>query len=60
MALLNVNDGVNRFIGTTLNMEPRIAGVIGEGGYQLLGVLFFAALALTLFRAARRSKPPVV
>ena len=41
-------------------MEPRIAGVIGQGGYELLGVIFFAALALALYRAARRSKPPVV
>ncbi|WP_242341374.1 MULTISPECIES: OPT family oligopeptide transporter [unclassified Anaeromyxobacter] len=62
VALLNVNDGVNHFIEKTLNMEPRISGVIGEEGFALLGVLFFAALALMLFRAARRAqpKPPAV
>ena len=55
VALLQVNDGVDAFIQKTLNMEPRIAAVIGEGGYQLLGVGFFAAMALALFRIARRS-----
>jgi uncharacterized oligopeptide transporter (OPT) family protein len=55
VALLQVNDGVDAFIQKTLNMEPRITAVIGEGGYQLLGVGFFAAMALVLFRTARRS-----
>jgi len=58
VALLNVNDGVNQFIGKTLNMEPVIAGAIGEPGYQLLGVIFFATLGLLLYRAARKSAPP--
>jgi hypothetical protein len=62
VALLQVNDGVSEFIGKTLNMEPRIEHVIGSGGYTLLGVLFFAALGLTLYRASRKSAatPPAV
>jgi putative OPT family oligopeptide transporter len=55
VALLNVNDGVNQFLSTKLNMEPRIAHAIGEGGFQLLGVTFFATLAGFLFWTARRS-----
>jgi uncharacterized oligopeptide transporter (OPT) family protein len=55
VALLQVNDGVDAFIQKTLNMQPRIAAAIGEGGYQLLGVAFFAAMAFLLFRTARRS-----
>jgi len=55
VALLQVNDGVDAFIQKTLNMEPRIASHVGESGYQLLGVGFFAAMALLLYRTARRS-----
>jgi putative OPT family oligopeptide transporter len=58
VALLQVNDGVSAFIQKTLNMEPRIESVIGSGGFTLLGVLFFAALCLLLFRASRRSAAP--
>jgi putative OPT family oligopeptide transporter len=61
VALLQVNDGVSEFIGKTLNMEPRIEHLIGADGYTLLGVLFFAALGLMLFKASRKSAatPPV-
>jgi putative OPT family oligopeptide transporter len=57
VALLSVNDGVNRFIATTLNMEPRIAHLIGQGGYELLGVIFFAGLGYTLYRAGKKPAP---
>jgi len=54
VALLQVNDNVDAFIQKTLNMEPRITALFGAGGYQLLGVGFFAAMALVLFRTARK------
>lgn len=37
-----------------VNLEHSMTNVFGEGGYQLLGVGFFAALALLLVRAARK------
>jgi putative OPT family oligopeptide transporter len=58
VALLQVNDTVDAFIGKTLNMEPRLTEALGGPGYQLLGVAFFAAMALILYRVARKSAPP--
>jgi putative OPT family oligopeptide transporter len=57
VALLNVNDGINRFLEEKLNLEPAISGVIGHGGFQLLGVAFFAALGVLLYRASQRPQP---
>jgi OPT family oligopeptide transporter len=37
-----------------LNLEENATHALGEGGYQMLGVAFFAALALFLVRAARQ------
>jgi putative OPT family oligopeptide transporter len=41
----------------TLSVEPKIAASVGEGGYDLLGVLAFAVMGLTLFRVALRPMP---
>ena len=54
-ALLQVNDDVDRFFATRLNLQPGLTGVLGTAGYELLGVGFFALLAFLLFRTARRS-----
>jgi putative OPT family oligopeptide transporter len=42
---LSIEDGVTKAVG-------------GEGGYQLLGVIAFAVMGLTLYRIATRSRPP--
>jgi hypothetical protein len=55
VALLQVNPAVERFLSQRLNLEPALRGVLGAGGYQLLGVAAFAALALLLYRTARSS-----
>ncbi|MEZ0543140.1 OPT family oligopeptide transporter [Fibrella arboris] len=47
VALLSVNDGIYTTL-STLSLEPALDGAFGAGGYQLLGALFFAALAGTL------------
>jgi len=59
VALLNVNDGVNRFISQNLNLEPRIEHLLGRTGYELLGVFFFAGLGFLLWRASRKPAPTV-
>ncbi|HTP52284.1 MAG TPA: OPT/YSL family transporter [Anaeromyxobacteraceae bacterium] len=55
VALLQVNDSVDQFFATHLNLQPTLTRLLGSGGYQLLGVGFFALLGLLLFRTARRS-----
>ncbi|XWW48173.1 OPT/YSL family transporter [Fibrella sp. USSR17] len=47
VALLSVNDGVYTAL-SKLSLESALEGAFGDGGYQLLGALFFAALAGTL------------
>jgi putative OPT family oligopeptide transporter len=54
VALLQVNDNVERFLSSNLNMEPAISRVIGHGGFTLLGVASFAGLGVLLFRAGRK------
>jgi putative OPT family oligopeptide transporter len=55
VALLQVNDRVEGFLRRNLDLHGAVARLLGETGYQLLGVGSFAALALVLYRTARRS-----
>jgi len=59
VALLNVNDGINKYLADNLDLEPAISGVIGHGGYQLLGVAAFLGLGVLLYRASQRPQPTV-
>ncbi|MFO0584849.1 MAG: oligopeptide transporter, OPT family [Anaeromyxobacter sp.] len=58
VALLNVNDRVNETI-SKWNAEHALRGAIGEGGYELLGVGFFALLGFLLWRASKKAAPEV-
>ena len=49
VALLSVNESVYNGL-TAMTLEPALAGVLGEGGYMLLGALTFAGLAILLYR----------
>ena len=49
VALLSVNDGIFNVL-TSLTLEPALAGLLGEGGYMLLGALSFVGLAIMLWR----------
>jgi putative OPT family oligopeptide transporter len=57
VALLNVNEDINKFLEQKLNLEPAITGVIGHGGFQLLGVAAFVGLGVLLFRASQKPQP---
>ncbi len=56
VALLNVNEGFAAKLNS-ISLEHGIASAIGEGGYQVLGVVFFAALAFILYRIAVKANP---
>jgi putative OPT family oligopeptide transporter len=58
VALLQVNDSVAAWLGR-LNAEPALVRLLGHGRYAVLGVAFFAALGLLLFRAARKPQAKV-
>lgn len=53
VALLSVNDSIFNALAS-LSLEPALEGVIGEGGFQLLGALAFAGLASILWRVATK------
>ena len=49
VALLSVNETVYNGLAS-LTLEPALAGMLGEGGYMLLGALAFVGLATILWR----------
>lgn len=51
VALLSVNDDIFKSL-QKVNAEHGISRMLGEGGYAILGVLFFAAMAFMLYRQA--------
>jgi putative OPT family oligopeptide transporter len=53
VALLSVNDGVFQFL-QGISAEHGLSSAFGAGGYNLLGVLFFTAMCLILYRTATR------
>ncbi|MBK6545198.1 MAG: oligopeptide transporter, OPT family [Saprospiraceae bacterium] len=53
VALLSVNEGIANSLAS-ISLEHGITGAFGAGIYQLIGVLFFAALAFILFRIATK------
>jgi putative OPT family oligopeptide transporter len=58
VALLNVNEGIARQL-TRLDLEPAISGVIGHGGFTVLGVAAFLGLGVMLYRASQKPTPTV-
>jgi hypothetical protein len=54
VALLQASDGTAAALGT-VNQEHLVTAMLGPGGYQILGVLFFAALAYLLLRTGQRN-----
>ena len=53
VAMLQATDGTAAAMNS-ISLEHAVTGMVGEGGYQILGVLFFAALAWALVRIAGR------
>ena len=53
VALLQASDATAKPL-EKLSAEHSISGALGENGYYILGVIFFASLAYFLVRAARK------
>ena len=51
VALLSVNDNVFKAL-QDISAEHGLTNMLGAGGYQILAVLFFAAMAFMLYRLA--------
>lgn len=49
VALLSVNDNIFNSL-KSISAEPGMSVIFGHGGYQLIGVLFFCAMAFMLYR----------
>jgi hypothetical protein len=52
VALLTVTDR-GASVVARLSLERTLTGILGAGGYQILGLCCFATMALTLARVAR-------
>ena len=54
IAVLFVNDSIANSL-KQVNLEETLTTVLGDGGYQVLGTLFFCMLAFVLYRIARKN-----
>ncbi|AWO01892.1 oligopeptide transporter, OPT family [Chitinophaga alhagiae] len=58
VAILSVNERVSGGLAK-VNAEAGLAAALGHGGYQVLGVLFFAAMGYTLYRIGRQKQTSI-
>ena len=55
IAFVSGSDGGDKFL-RTISMEGGLTSSLGEHGYFLMGVLFFAAMGWVLYKTALKSK----
>lgn len=50
-----------KFSGTmaTINAEHALSGMLGNGGYEIMGALFFLAMGYVLYRIGRQKQAPM-
>ncbi len=58
VALLSVNTGVFEFL-KSISAEAGLEGIIGRGGYEILGVIFFALMGLIMYKVSRKPQPTI-
>ena len=54
VAILSANDGLAAAIAK-LSVEHNLVGALGQGGFELLGVIAFAIMGTVLYRVSRRA-----
>lgn len=58
VAVLSVNENVAASL-QSISAEHGLSHVLGDGGYQVLGVLFFAVMGYVLYRIGRQKQAPI-
>lgn len=58
VAVLSVNENVAASL-QSISAEHGLSHVLGDGGYQILGVLFFAVMGYVLYRIGRQKQAPI-
>lgn len=58
VAVLSVNENVAASL-QSISAEHGLANLLGDGGYQILGVLFFAVMGYVLYRIGRQKQAPI-
>ena len=58
VALLSVNDNVFNFF-KSISTEGFLTGILGEGGYAILGVIFFGLMASILYKVSRKPQTKI-
>ncbi|MBI3195596.1 MAG: hypothetical protein HYZ34_14185, partial [Ignavibacteriae bacterium] len=58
VALLSVNEGIFDFL-RRLSADHGLTEALGNGGFQIIGVLFFALMGGALYKVAKKPQPHV-
>ncbi len=58
VALLSVNENIFNFL-KNISAETGLEGLLGSGGYEILGVIFFGLMGLILYRVSRKPQPKI-
>lgn len=53
VALISIPEPVYKVL-QSISFEHKLVSALGDGGYQILGVLFFSVMGLTLYRVATK------
>ncbi len=58
VALLSVNDNIFNFF-KSISTEGFLTGILGDGGYAILGVIFFGLMGWILFKVSRKPQTKI-
>ena len=58
VALLSVNENIFNFL-KNISAETGLASILGGGGYEILGVIFFGLMGWILYKVSRKPQPKV-
>ncbi len=58
VALLSVNDNIFNFF-KSISTEGFLSGILSEGGYEILGVIFFGLMGWILFKVSRKPQTKI-
>jgi len=58
VALLSVNDNIFKFF-ESISAKDSLSSLLGEGGYAILGVIFFGLMGWILFKVSRKPQTKI-